>query len=84
LGIELNVSFNDCAPFGFEQSQRQGCFGHFHPNQNLGEALAVRRLGEASYNQDRTRRAFSWIAQHPSRSGELVAERIWFFWFSTQ
>src|SRR5262245_21479326 len=27
LGIELNVSFNDCAPFGFEQSQRQGCFG---------------------------------------------------------
>ena len=81
LGIELNVSFNDCAPFGFEQSQRQGCFGQYHPNQNLAEALAVRHLGEALYNQDRMRKAFSWVAQHPRRSLGLVAERVWFFWF---
>ena len=81
FGIELNVSFNDCAPFGFEQSQKQGCFGRFHPNQNLAEAIDVRRLGEVSYNQDRAKRAFSWIAQHPSRSITLIAQRTWYFWF---
>ena len=81
LGIELNVSFNDCAPYGFEQSQKQGCFGRFHPNQNLAEANEVRRLGEVSYNHQRERTAFEWIVQHPGRSVELVGQRIWHFWF---
>ncbi|HXP88273.1 MAG TPA: hypothetical protein VN841_26315 [Bryobacteraceae bacterium] len=81
LGIELNVSFNDCAPFGFEQSQRQACFGRFHPNQNLEEALAVRRLGEAAYNRERMRNAFEWIVAHPGRAARLVAGRTWLFWF---
>jgi hypothetical protein len=81
LGIELYVSFNDCAPYGFEQSQKQGCFARFHPNQNLAEALALRGMGEASYNRDRMRRAFTWIAVHPRRAGVLVAERTVAFWF---
>lgn len=81
LGIELYVSFNDCAPYGFEQSQKQGCFGRFHPNQNLAEALALRGMGEASYNHDRMRRALTWIAGHPRWAGVLTAERIGAFWF---
>ena len=81
LGIELYVSFNDCAPYGFEQSQKQGCFGRFHPNQNLAEALALRTMGEVSYNRDRMRRAFTWIAGHPSRANVLIAERTVAFWF---
>ncbi|HLH43852.1 MAG TPA: hypothetical protein VKV74_12745 [Bryobacteraceae bacterium] len=81
LGIELYVSFNDCAPYGFEQSQKHGCFGRFHPNQNLAEALAVRAMGEAPYNRDRMRKAFAWIAHHPRRAGVLIAERIVAFWF---
>lgn len=81
LGLELRVSFNDCAPYGFEQSQEQGCFGRFHPNQNLAEAQAVRRLGEVLYFSDRMRGAMGWIAQHPVRSLQLVAGRTWFFWF---
>jgi hypothetical protein len=81
LGLELRVSFNDCAPYGFEQSQEQGCFGQFHPNQNLAEAQAVRRLGEVPYFGDRMRGAADWIAHHPGRSLQLVAGRTWFFWF---
>ena len=81
LGLELHVSFNDCAPYGFEQSQGQGCFGLFHPNQNPDEAQAVRRLGEASYNRDRMQKALAWIVRRPGRTAQLVAERAWFFWF---
>jgi hypothetical protein len=81
LGLELRVSFNDCAPYGFEQSQEQGCFGRFHPNQNLAEAKEVRRVGEVPYFSDRMRGAMDWIAQHPGRSLQLVAGRTWLFWF---
>src|SRR5215469_7259604 len=81
LGIELYVSFNSCAPYGFEQSQKQGCFGQFHPNQNLGEALALASMGEASYNRDRMRRALVWMTRHPGRSGMLIGKRTLAFWF---
>jgi hypothetical protein len=83
LGIELYVSFNDCAPYGFEQSQKQGCFGRFHPNQNLSEALALRSMGEARYNQERLRRAFVWMTRHPGHTAALVAKRTLAFWFPT-
>jgi hypothetical protein len=81
LGLELYVSFNDCAPYGVRQSERQLCSTVLHPNDNLAEAAEVRRLGEYEYNRDRLHRALQWIAAHPSRSASLVAQRFWFFWF---
>lgn len=84
LGIELNVSFNDCAPYGFRQSLERDCIPTQHPNSSAEEAVDVRRLGEYEYNRDRRRRAFVWIANHPERAAMLVAQRTWFFWFPSE
>jgi hypothetical protein len=81
LGIELYVSYNDCAPYGIRESERISCFPSLHPNTSLEQATAVRQLGEYRYNQDRLRTALGWIAAHPGRAAQLVGERFWFFWF---
>jgi hypothetical protein len=81
LGIELFVSFNDCAPFGVRESEEQNCFMGLHPNTILEEATKVREMGEYRYNQNRFRTAVSWMADHPARAAALVGERLWFFWF---
>ncbi len=81
LGLELYVSFNDCAPYGVRESERRRCSTTLHPNDSLSEAAEVRRLGEHEYNRDRLDRAQKWIAAHPFRSASLVMQRFWFFWF---
>lgn len=80
LGLELYVSFNDCAPYGFRESLRTGCLARVHPNSSLGEASAVSTMGEYRYNQDRLRQALAWIGGHPAPAAALVLRRIWFFW----
>ena len=84
LGLELYVSYNDCAPYGFRESMRRGCIQGFHPNSSAKEALAVHALGEYRYNQDRFRKALLWIRLHPAKAAGLTAERIWFFWFPSE
>ena len=81
LGTELHVSFNDCAPYGVRESEKQFCYEPLHPNTSLEEAKAVRAMGEYEYNQNRLRQAILWIAGHPARAAILAGERIWFFWF---
>lgn len=81
LGLELYISFNDCAPYGVRESERQLCSTALHPNDNLAEAAEVRRLGEYKYNRHRLHRALQWIAAHPLRSASLAGQRLWFFWF---
>ncbi len=81
LGLELYVSFNDCAPYGIRTSERQGCVTALHPNASPGEAAAVASLGEYRYNQSRLRIALAWIAGHPLHAVRLIAQRAWFFWF---
>lgn len=81
LGLELYVSFNDCAPYGIEESLNRLCHGTFHPNSSIEEAEAVRRLGELRYNHNRLHAAFVWVSAHPKAAGVLIAKRFWFFWF---
>jgi hypothetical protein len=81
LGIELHVSFNDCASYGSLQSRRELCFDRLHPFNNVEQAVAVRTMGEGAYNRDRMRKGLAWIAEHPGRAAGLVAARTWFFWF---
>jgi hypothetical protein len=81
LGVELNVSFNGCAPYGFEQSLARFCIQGIHPNTSLREADAVARLGEYRYNRERLHRALAWIRGHGRRAARLSLERAWFFWF---
>ena len=81
LGIEMYVSFNDCAPYSFRANMRNSCIERFHPNSSVDEALAIRTMGEYRYNQDRLQKALSWISGHPGQATGLVLRRIWFFWF---
>ncbi len=81
FGIELYVSFNDCAPVGFSESLRTGCISKLHPNSSSVEAAELKDQGEYRYNQERLRTARAWILAHPQRSWTLIAGRIWNFWF---
>jgi hypothetical protein len=84
LGLELYVSFNDCARYGFRENMRISCIQNFHPNSSIEEALAVGSLGEYRYNRDRLRRAVTWASLHPARAAGLTAQRIWYFWFPSE
>ncbi len=81
LGLELYVSFNDCAPYGFEENLKHFCHGSFHPNSSIQEAEEVLRLGEHRYNRKRLHTVLVWISAHPHAAGTLIAQRFWFFWF---
>lgn len=81
LGLELYVSFNNCAPASFQESLDSFCIAKLHPNSSIREALDVKKLGENEYNQERLRMAIAWITSHPSASAKLVAQRSWLFWF---
>jgi hypothetical protein len=80
LGLELYVSFNDCAPVNFQESLRRLCIGDLHPNSSIREAQDIRKSGEGAYNRDRFRKAISWIATHRRRAARLVAGRFRMFW----
>jgi hypothetical protein len=83
-GIELYVSYNDCAPYSFRENMRFSCIQRFHPNSSVEEARAVRALGEYRYNRNRLRKALEWIRLHPMKSVGLTGERAWFFWFPSE
>jgi hypothetical protein len=81
LGLELYVSFNDCAPYGTRASERISCYTSRHPNASLSEAQEVHRLGEYEYNRNRFSLASDWISRHSRQAAFLVLQRFWFFWF---
>jgi hypothetical protein len=81
LGIEMHVSYNDCAHPTFEENLEYNCIQRFHPNSSLAEALALRSAGEVQYNHERLRAAFDWIASNQGASAELLAQRFLLFWF---
>jgi hypothetical protein len=81
LGLELYVSFNDCAQTSFQESLDHFCISKLHPNSDLGEALDLKRLGEKKYNQERFRDAVVGIIRHPGASTRLAGRRFWLFWF---
>lgn len=84
LGLELYVSYNDCAPYSFRENMRDSCITRFHPNSSPEEAQTLRALGEYRYDQTRFRKALAWIRSHPARAAALTLQRIWFFWFPSE
>ncbi len=81
FGMELAVSYNDCAVFGIRLGEQTGCTQRQHPNGSLDQAQQVLRMGEANYNRFRLHQAFQWIADHPQRSLGLWVQRVIAFWF---
>jgi hypothetical protein len=81
LGIEVNVGFNDCVPYGFQENLATSCLLQRHPHNNPVEAAEVRDMGEYFYNKDRLQRGLAYIRSHPQRSATLIAQRIFYFWF---
>lgn len=81
LGLELFISFNDCAPYGVRESEALGCFPALHPNIQGKEAHLVRELGEFQYNRQKLNTALRWIFAHPRRTAKLIGQRVWYYWF---
>jgi len=80
LGLELQVSNNDCAQFGQSANNNSGCFYKFHPNVNPAEAQKVLELGETRYNDLKLIEAKDWIKAHPAQFARLTAMRFIVFW----
>jgi hypothetical protein len=80
LGLELSVSNNDCARFGFWENMYTGCFGKFHPYSNVSEARKLIELGEVKYNDLQLQKALRWINGHPNRFIKLTLQRFFAFW----
>jgi hypothetical protein len=81
LGLELYVANHDLAKPSFAESRRAGVLGALHANSSRREALALREMGEAAYNEDRLAKAKDWIRRNPQRFARLTAARIAQFWF---
>ena len=84
FGLELSVSNNDCARFGFQENLQTGCFEKFHPYANVNEARKVVELGEVNYNELLLREALGWISSHPARFIKLSLMRFIAFWMPTE
>ena len=80
LGMELEVSNNDCATFSFELNRMSGCYAQHHPNENMDEVAQVAQQGEVAYNQRRQHVAGEWIRAHPGDFAVLTARRFAAFW----
>ncbi len=80
FGLELSISNNDCAMFGFQQNIDSGCFAKVHPNESIDEARKVLAYGEPRYNDLKLRDAQFWIRDHPLRFFRLSALRTIAFW----
>jgi hypothetical protein len=73
FGVELRMGNNDTAngrPVPFR----------YHPSHVDEELDLYRRLGEAEYARDNTRRAVDWIASNPGRFLALTLRRAQIFW----
>jgi hypothetical protein len=83
FGLELSVSNNECARFGFWENLETGCFEKFHPYSNVNEARKVLVLGEVKYNDLQLKKALLWISSHPARFIKLSMLRLIAFWMPT-
>ncbi len=81
LGLELYVANHDLSKPSFAESARAGVLATLHANTSRREALALREMGEAAYNENRLKRAKAWIRANPERFARLTAARIAQFWF---
>lgn len=84
LGLELQVSNNDCAHFSLRSNLHSGCFAAHHPNVNRSQAEQIKALGEIQYNKQKLRSALAWIWSHPHRFVDLSVQRFVHFWFPTE
>jgi hypothetical protein len=81
LGLELYVANHDSSRPSFAAMRRDGVLGALHPNSSQREALLLREMGEAAYNEDRLKKAREWMRRNPGRFARLTAARIVQFWF---
>lgn len=80
FGIELRVSNNDFASPDQRVNYINGVYARYHPLQNVGEAIKVRKMGEVAYNKQIAAKTKEWIRSHPKRFVELCLGRARCFW----
>ncbi len=78
-GLQLHMSFNPLARATFEASALNGAFAD-HPHTTPEACREFARYGEVVMNRRYEQQAREWIAAHPGRSVQLVAEHSVAFW----
>ncbi len=81
LGMTLFASNNDCAESSMIRDELNGCYQSHHPNNNLAEAELLYRIGEVQFDKSRIAETRKWIAENPTRFGQLTIARVREFWF---
>jgi hypothetical protein len=79
FGTELAVSNNDCAAPSLRENL--DCTLLTHPNHNAGLALRILEVGEYQFNREQSRKAQTWMREHPERFLSLTARHFLLFWF---
>lgn len=79
FGLELQVSNNDEASADAEVNMRSP--SNPHPHTEPKERERVRKMGELAYMQAKKAEALFWMRSHPGRLFQLMAFRIFYFWF---
>ncbi|HML16434.1 MAG TPA: hypothetical protein VK419_05390 [Bryobacteraceae bacterium] len=81
FGLDLHMSYDDCASPTVLQNMQTGCFYSRHPNGNAQELLEIRQRGEIEYNREKFSQAMEWINAHPQRFLSLTVGHALRFWF---
>jgi len=80
FGMTLYSSNNDCAQASLFKSGANGCYQLTHPVASEAEIASLKRLGEVTFDRERTAMAMGWIRSHPDRFRELTLKRVIEFW----
>jgi hypothetical protein len=81
VGLEMSVSYNDCAKVLLAENMSSGCYTGFHPNVNVDLATELARVGEYKFNSAAGRKAKEWAFGHPWRAFKLTIGHIAAYWF---
>jgi hypothetical protein len=81
LGFTLYASNNDCAQSSLIKEELSGCYGASHPNENLGEAELLHKIGEIQYDHLRVADTKAWMKANPDSFLRLTGARALEFWF---
>lgn len=83
FGLELYLSFHEGASWGMLGNIRDASDPerNLHPLHSPRQTARIRELGEVRYSTELREQALTWMKAHPARVSELVAERVFYFWF---
>jgi hypothetical protein len=79
--MEMFVSNHPGATWSVADEKESAFLDREFPTRQPRAAEELRRMGEIAYNQAKLRAAMDWIRGNPGEFSNLVALRIFHFWF---